>query len=332
LLTRCPRIQVCSEKNNFSDICVRPLNKGEDLLVHAVQLYRSRLSSVKRHLVPRELAVRLDGLPGLIAHKNKEVIGAVVWSLSRYGSNTTTAQFYAEAPAAPFPVILHLFEKFSRNAFTRRSNILFELWLPHGAKAHQALHDLGFLRVCRRMLLLPLQQELGSVLNGPIMSLPKFVSYKATLKELASLLKAAYRDTVDSVLYRHLRSIEGCMYYLRAILASRTRPLDPDSSLVYLADRRSRHPVGFTACYPFGGGRFVYMDQLAVHPDNQRRGIARQLLSEIAERTRGSKFSRMYLTVTEENAPAQGLYRDFGFRKVSAEAAYFMDFESQEGT
>lgn len=53
---------------------------------------------------------------------------------------------------------------------------------------------------------------------------------------------------------------------------------------------------------------------LAVHPDHQRRGVARALLSAVTERARSAGWTKLSLRVLAPNVQAQDLYRACGFK------------------
>ena len=61
---------------------------------------------------------------------------------------------------------------------------------------------------------------------------------------------------------------------------------------------------------------------IATHPDHQRQGIATQLMEQwlhTAQDSAGTAF----LEVAADNAPAAGLYEQFGFEIVARRAGYY---------
>ncbi|CAJ1225927.1 ribosomal protein S18-alanine N-acetyltransferase [Lactiplantibacillus xiangfangensis] len=87
---------------------------------------------------------------------------------------------------------------------------------------------------------------------------------------------------------------------------------------VMLADKR---PVGFVSCT-------IVLDEveitnIAVHPDFQRHGLARQLLQTClaALTTNG----QIFLEVRPSNVAAQKLYRQFGFEQIATRRRYYHD-------
>lgn len=67
-------------------------------------------------------------------------------------------------------------------------------------------------------------------------------------------------------------------------------------------------------------GREGWIATLGIHPDYQRRGLGRQLLAAIEAQLRPATLK---LTVRASNAPAQALYREFGYQPVSRIARYY---------
>jgi [ribosomal protein S18]-alanine N-acetyltransferase len=62
---------------------------------------------------------------------------------------------------------------------------------------------------------------------------------------------------------------------------------------------------------------------LATHPDRQRRGDMKFLLSYMLERK--SPSERIWLEVHDRNQPALELYRVLGFQQVGRRAKYYRD-------
>lgn len=67
-------------------------------------------------------------------------------------------------------------------------------------------------------------------------------------------------------------------------------------------------------------GREGWIATLGIHPDYQRRGLGRQLLAAIEAQLQPATLK---LTVRASNAPAQALYRKFGYQPVSRIARYY---------
>jgi ribosomal-protein-alanine N-acetyltransferase len=91
----------------------------------------------------------------------------------------------------------------------------------------------------------------------------------------------------------------------------------------YLVARLDDRVVGF-------GGIWLMVDEahittFGVHPDHRRRGIGRRLLLRLAEVAIELGSVRMTLEVRVSNAPAQILYRSFGFRVAGRRVAYYSD-------
>ena len=64
---------------------------------------------------------------------------------------------------------------------------------------------------------------------------------------------------------------------------------------------------------------------LAVHPRYRRTGLARSLVSKALEICSLAMVKKVFLEVRPSNYPALGIYRGFGFRKISRRKKYYSD-------
>ena len=69
----------------------------------------------------------------------------------------------------------------------------------------------------------------------------------------------------------------------------------------------------------------VDIHNIAVHPDFRRQGIGRLLLEEVVDAARRQERLRVTLDVRFSNAPAQNLYRSFGFVTRGLRKGYYSD-------
>ncbi len=91
-----------------------------------------------------------------------------------------------------------------------------------------------------------------------------------------------------------------------------------------------RDPVCFT-CWRnnagFGIGRVIGDEAelltIAVDPDHQRKGIGRELLSDVEATARLRGVKRMFLEVSEENAAAIALYEGAGYDTAGRRPGYY---------
>ena len=60
---------------------------------------------------------------------------------------------------------------------------------------------------------------------------------------------------------------------------------------------------------------------IGVTPDRQRQGVGKLLLQHFFEHGTSQNMTRVVLEVAEDNVPALGLYRDFGFAHLAAAKA-----------
>ncbi|HYD17712.1 MAG TPA: N-acetyltransferase [Patescibacteria group bacterium] len=69
----------------------------------------------------------------------------------------------------------------------------------------------------------------------------------------------------------------------------------------------------------------VNVEQLAVAPECQGRGVGRALLEEVEATALKNDFSRVTLHVRVDNEKAKVLYESEGFRAAEAEPGFYMD-------
>ena len=62
---------------------------------------------------------------------------------------------------------------------------------------------------------------------------------------------------------------------------------------------------------------------IATDPAHRRSGVGKALMRDIIRRLHGDRIARLFLEVSEDNAPAIALYRNLGFRKVGLRKGYY---------
>ena len=62
---------------------------------------------------------------------------------------------------------------------------------------------------------------------------------------------------------------------------------------------------------------------IGVTPDRQRQGVGKRLLQRFFEHGTSQNMTRVVLEVAEDNVPALGLYRDFGFAAFGRRKGYY---------
>ncbi len=62
---------------------------------------------------------------------------------------------------------------------------------------------------------------------------------------------------------------------------------------------------------------------IGVTPDRQRQGVGKRLLQHFFDHGASRKMARVVLEVAEENVPALGLYRNFGFAEFGRRKGYY---------
>jgi ribosomal-protein-alanine N-acetyltransferase len=91
----------------------------------------------------------------------------------------------------------------------------------------------------------------------------------------------------------------------------------------YLVARAGDAVVGFAGVWMMVDE--AHITTFGVHPDWRRQGVGRRLLLGVFELAEALRAARLTLEVRVSNAPAQALYRAFGFAVVGRRRAYYTD-------
>jgi [ribosomal protein S18]-alanine N-acetyltransferase len=141
-------------------------------------------------------------------------------------------------------------------------------------------------------------------------------------------------DTIDIVLEplrkKHLRdvlAIEERVYprpWTAGVFSSELDQVRRGQRF-YVAATRRGELVGY-------GGIMLLPDEahvtnIAVHPDEQRRGVGRQLLARLIREARRQGLSSLSLEVRASNTAAQAMYRSFGFGPAGVRQRYYEGVE-----
>jgi ribosomal-protein-alanine N-acetyltransferase len=71
---------------------------------------------------------------------------------------------------------------------------------------------------------------------------------------------------------------------------------------------------------------------IATDPAKRRSGVGRALMHAAIRQLQGDRIARLFLEVSEENAPALSLYRQLGFRQVGIRKGYYVSQGRQTGS
>jgi len=122
-------------------------------------------------------------------------------------------------------------------------------------------------------------------------------------------LKRATIEDVDSILAVE-RSVEGIKIY--SAMTNRDEVAeDVVKNFVYLIERGGK--VVGNISYELGDGNHAYLSGLAIMPEFQRQGIAREAVKRILDILKETKF--ISLVTHPENEKSISLYTSLGFKK-----------------
>jgi len=116
----------------------------------------------------------------------------------------------------------------------------------------------------------------------------------------------------DAQINDQYRSLHGSLRFLHNIVRFPGCGVFEANFSWILREKQSGALVGVVLVSHVGAG-VAHITQLCVTPAYRGRGLGRFLLSQSAESLRRAGFEAITLTVTEANAQALKLYRNFGF-------------------
>jgi len=86
-------------------------------------------------------------------------------------------------------------------------------------------------------------------------------------------------------------------------------------------------PCGFILCRALAGEAEILT--LAVHPDQRRRGLGRDLVIAALAQALDESIEALFLEVAVDNPAALGLYLSCGFRQVGRRKGYYRRTDGQ---
>ena len=128
--------------------------------------------------------------------------------------------------------------------------------------------------------------------------------------------------------YREFYEADSNHAAARAFLTERT---DRDESVIFVAyARRPHQAVGFTQLYPSFSSvslkRLWILNDLFVHSDARRRGVARALLERARQHALETGAKGLVLNTAVTNTPAQILYESCGWHREDEFLQYNLFF------
>src|SRR4029079_10815575 len=81
--------------------------------------------------------------------------------------------------------------------------------------------------------------------------------------------------------------------------------------------------VGYLCLWEIG--EELHITNVAVHPDQRRRGIGRSLVAGVLDGPRARKLKLVVLEVRPSNHEARSLYESFGFQVMGRRRGYYYD-------
>ena len=159
---------------------------------------------------------------------------------------------------------------------------------------------------------------------SPVAAIPRDVdgvrpvNLRTDLRPLADLIELVFADSMDSYgrsAIREMRYLSHLGYGLKLIARLNDLALGISMGFVHIVDGKLVGNVSvYPANYPKDLGETWILANVGVHPDYQRRGIARDLLDASLEMLRRRGAARVILQVNIDNRGAHRLYEIHGFK------------------
>lgn len=151
------------------------------------------------------------------------------------------------------------------------------------------------------------------------------------MRALAELIEVAFSSNLEAESERMLgwMKLIGRMGWLGWILSFYLLPpAARPQGFVWEAEGRL---VGNASVLPVGGHpqRWI-MVNVAVHPDHQRRGIARQLVQACVRYVRQQKGHELLLQTESDNPGTYELYTAFGFEVIATRTTWVGQFDKRQ--
>lgn len=103
-------------------------------------------------------------------------------------------------------------------------------------------------------------------------------------------------------------------------------------SVIFLAVNDADEALGFVQLYPsftsVGMKRLWILNDLFIHNDHRRSGVAENLLDRCREFALSTDATGLILETRNSNLPARSLYEKFGFEFDNEHAYYFLSTSS----
>jgi GNAT superfamily N-acetyltransferase len=141
----------------------------------------------------------------------------------------------------------------------------------------------------------------------------------ASLPAAAAIMQAAYEGSIDVEINARYRTVDGCREALEQLLNQ-----GGCGMFVATASTIACHKgqsIGFVLVTE-SAPRQGHLAQVAVHPDYQRQGVGRFLLSHSLAQLAALQFDTLSLIVSRANTGALGLYQAMGWQAVLAFPAF----------
>jgi GNAT superfamily N-acetyltransferase len=292
----------------------------EALWQHEAQWWREQLRwDISDTLAALRRVLARGGVSGKAVRVGLETVGYAYYGmLGRLGiiAGPVLAPEWSRA-AVGEPLLQEIVDTVRRQGVSR---IESQCVATDGSWRCPAFERAEFRTYWREFMRLDLSQAPESISPPALMHLEPW--REEDLPAAAVVMQAAYEERVDVEINARYRTVDGC----RAVLA---QLLNQGGCGMFVA------AASAIACHRGWGIGFVvvtesaprqgHLAQVVVHPDYQRRGVGRLLLSYSLAQLVALRFDTLSLIVSRANVDALRLYQTMGWQAVLVFPAFAWD-------
>lgn len=121
--------------------------------------------------------------------------------------------------------------------------------------------------------------------------------------QLASLLLAAYRGTIDDEGEDEAEAVAAIDHYFGSIDHGWSRVVESEHRLIAM-------------CFILDLGSVFYIDPIAVAPSDKSRGLGSELVIAVLNVVRDGGVTQVRAVITDGNIPSERLFSRLGFKRL----------------
>lgn len=259
-------------------------------------------------------SLRSGEMPALVAVREGIPIGLIGWNI-REGRGHITLLAVVEDD--PVPAAIALLGEARQAMLTGGAHHIVHILRNRDVAAYdQAFRAAGFRAVQVDKMV---RERLDDVETTPTPAGYRILPWRSQFTgRVVLLFRSIPRDPVESVIWPEYDTVAG-VYDLVDFLTQPAPVKPPQTS--YVAVDEAGNLVGYVLVRIVRDGS-AHIGEIGVHPEHQRRGLGKALLTSALRAAAEHGLTPAWLTVLASNAPAIHLYRSLGFVTRASQHIY----------